>query len=92
MAVDAAKRGLPLASTSHRTEGTTTLVALGLAGRTRVGGRRRVAGVARVRNATVEDRCALRFLHTVNSPQQLCGVASVHDVILTSLTQWTALV
>jgi hypothetical protein len=30
MAVDAAKRGLPLASTSHRTKGTRTLVACGL--------------------------------------------------------------
>lgn len=30
MAVDAAKRGLPLASTSHRTKGTRTLVAFGL--------------------------------------------------------------
>ena len=30
MAVDAAKRGLPLASTSHRTEGTRTLVVFGL--------------------------------------------------------------
>jgi len=29
MAVDAAERGLPLASTSHRTEGTRTLVAFG---------------------------------------------------------------
>ena len=30
MAVDGAKRGLPLASTFHRTEGTRTLVAFGL--------------------------------------------------------------
>ena len=91
MAVDAAKRGLPLASTSHRTEGTTTLVAFGLP-------------VARVLAAgvvwpafgefvtPVEDRGALRFPHTVNSPQRPCGVASVHDLILTSLTQWTDLV